>query len=144
MESWNLSFSIPNNLGDVSPACVRIGAFLNEHDAHPRLVYCTQLVFEELATNIIRYAFSDDQRHEISVGVILDNDSVLMTVEDDGEAFDPESWKPDAPASLEEAGMGGRGLLLVRRMSDDFSINRESDRNVCRVRITVPVKNQEQ
>jgi len=138
----HLSFSFPNDLGAVSPACRRIETFLNEHEAHPRLVYCAQLVFEELAANIVEHAFSDDQRHEISVVVILDNDSVRLTVEDDGEAFDPESWKPDAPASLEEAAIGGRGLLLVRRMSDDFSMNREGDRNVCRVRITVPAEKQ--
>ncbi len=144
MGGANLSFSIPNSLEEVTPACCRIETFLNEHDAHPRVVYCTQLVFEELATNIIRHAFSDDQRHEISIGVMLDNDSVRMTVEDDGDAFDPDSWQPDSPGSLEEAELGGRGLLLVRRMSDDFSINRESDRNVCRVKITVPAENKEQ
>lgn len=142
MSGSDLSFSFPNSLGEVSPACRRIEAFLNEHEAHPRLVYCAQLVFEELATNIVRHAFSDDQQHEISVAVILDNDSVRLTVEDDGEAFDPESWKPDAPASLKEAAIGGRGLLLVRRMSDDFSIKRERDRNVCRVRINVPADEQ--
>jgi serine/threonine-protein kinase RsbW len=144
VQSSNLSFSIPNNLAEVSPACLRIQTFLNEHDAHARVVYCTQLVFEELVTNIIQHAFSDDQRHEINIGVMLDNDSVRMTVEDDGDAFDPDCWQPDSPASLEEAGPGGRGLLLVRRMSDDFSMNRESDHNVCRVRIAVPVDNKEQ
>lgn len=138
MGESRLNFTIPNRLEEVTPACQRVEAFLRDRNAHPRVVYCAQLVCEELVTNVIRYGFSDDQRHEIDVALAMDNGDLQVTIEDDGVAFDSESHAAPQPGSLEEADVGGRGLQLVRRMSDDFSMQRENEKNICRVRISPP------
>lgn len=133
-----LQFTIENRLEEVSPACQRVETFLREERAHPRVVYCAQLACEELISNVIRYAFSDDRRHEIEVAVALEDGDLRLTIEDDGNAFDPDSFQPVRATSLDEAPVGGRGLQLVRRMSDHLSVRRENMRNIWQVRIDSP------
>lgn len=59
-----------------------------------------------------------------------------LVITDDGAPFDPlQAPLPERPSGLEEATMGGRGLLLVRRMASQLEYHREQARNVVRILI---------
>src|SRR5262245_60076897 len=76
------------------------------------------LVFEEIVTNIIRYAFADSAEHPILVSFALGHGEVALTFEDDGRPFDPRTAPPpDLDRSLMDASIGGRGIFLVRQMA---------------------------
>jgi len=82
--------------------------------ATPR--YGVELVFEELVANIVRYGSTDARTP--TVRVILDRQprQIVIAIEDDGPAFDPRgSPAPAHPSSLEDAKIGGFGLMLVQR-----------------------------
>ena len=59
---------------------------------------------------------------------------IALTVVDDGMAFDPTTVpEPVRPASLEEARIGGLGLVLVRRFAEELHYERANGCN----RVTV-------
>ena len=55
---------------------------------------------------------------------------VMLTVEDDGPAFDPLSLPaPDLTASLEARRVGGLGVFLVRQVMDSVRYERRDTTN---------------
>jgi anti-sigma regulatory factor (Ser/Thr protein kinase) len=86
-----------------------------EHRLDPelldRLIYCAV----ELFTNIVTHNRPTEGIH---VRLEVREDEAALVIEDDGIAFDPTGVPtPVRPRSLEEAGMGGLGLHLVRQWS---------------------------
>jgi signal transduction histidine kinase len=66
--------------------------------AGPR--YHVELVFEEIASNIVRHAFPTG---DVEVTIAFD-DEIVLTFEDDGVPFDPRKQRaPAMPESIEEA-----------------------------------------
>ncbi len=93
-------------------------------DAEPR--HHVELAFEEIATNIIRHASSSE---DIEVTIAFREDEIVLTFEDNGVPFDPrERPDPASPASLDEAGFGGLGLMIVRKISTRLSYARTPQR----------------
>jgi anti-sigma regulatory factor (Ser/Thr protein kinase) len=106
-------------------------------DAAPR--YHAELVFEEIVANIVRYGAVPGR--ELQVRVTLEGLAamIVLTFEDNGVAFDPSQRTevPVAPKSLEEAQLGGLGLMLVRRAASTLGYQRTADG---RNRLTVTVR----
>lgn len=111
---------------------------LDEFSVKGRARYWVELVFEEIVTNIVRHGYTDERAHEIDVRITCGDGSVVLAVEDDGRPFDPlQRPDPDKPASIEEATVGGLGILLVRKAATGLRYERTSDgRN--RVTVTLP------
>jgi len=104
-------------------------------DGAPR--YNAELVFEEIVDNIVSHGAADGR--ELHVRVTLDTrpDSIILTFEDNGVPFDPRGRPdPEPQKSLEEARIGGFGLMLVRRAAVSFDYQRTAAREN-RVIVTV-------
>jgi anti-sigma regulatory factor (Ser/Thr protein kinase) len=83
-----------------------------------RARYNAELVFEEVVSNVIRHGHAPEI--ELSLSLICEPaaDAIVMTFEDAGPPFDPLAQPlPTLPKTLEEAPLGGLGLLLVRKAS---------------------------
>ena len=92
------------------------------------------LIFDELLTNVIKYAHPGERpgRRLIDVRLALATGDVVIEIEDDGVPFDPtvDSARSDAKdVPLEDRQIGGWGLSLVRRTADAMSYERAGDRN---------------
>ncbi len=97
-----------------------------------------ELCLNELVTNVIHYAYADKGRHEIRVALESNGRELRATVEDDGRPFNPLAKEaPAVPASLEEAGVGGWGIPIVRAIADELSYERRDGRN----RFTIVARN---
>lgn len=80
-----------------------------------------ELVFEEVISNVIRHAGA----HQIEVSLARQAEAIVLTFEDDGEPFDPlQRPTPVPPTSIEEAPLGGLGLLLLRKASTQLRYER--------------------
>jgi anti-sigma regulatory factor (Ser/Thr protein kinase) len=56
--------------------------------------------------------------------------SIVLTFEDDGVPFDPSCRIDPVPAkSLEDAALGGLGLMLVRRATTTLDYRRTADQH---------------
>jgi serine/threonine-protein kinase RsbW len=92
------------------------------------------LAVDEIATNIILYGYGETGRPGvIDVWVDIGNGKLTVTLEDDGEPFDPrQSELPeneDLLRPLEERPVGGLGLYLAFQGVDEFRYERAGGRN---------------
>jgi anti-sigma regulatory factor (Ser/Thr protein kinase) len=102
--------------------------FLAAGGVEPRCIEAIDVVLEELGGNVVRHARPID--HTMVLGVEVHSDRVLVTVEDTGAAFDPTAAPLEPPAtSLAEARTGGRGLRLIRSITQALAHERIDDRN---------------
>ncbi|MDC7291701.1 ATP-binding protein [Blautia schinkii] len=91
---------------------------------------------EEIYVNIAHYAYHPTVG-EATVRCEVGGDPVHVTIQfmDSGKPFDPLA-KPDADTSLtaEERGIGGLGILMVKRSMDQVDYAYESGKNILTIR----------
>ncbi len=88
------------------------------------------LILEEIAANIISYAYADDRNHEILIQAALAQGTLIIEVEDDGSPFNPLLVPPpDLCLPLEQMPVGGRGLHLVRTLTESIVYERTGKKN---------------
>ena len=69
------------------------------------------------------------EAHEIAVRLGHQGKDVVLEIEDDGIAFDPTEGEPPPLATLESTRIGGWGMRIVRRFSDEVRYRRIDGRN---------------
>jgi len=88
------------------------------------------LCIVELVSNIVSHSYRR-RPGEIRLELALGRGVAILTVVDDGPAFDPLSVPaPVVPASLDEATIGGFGIHLVRSSADACEYERRQGKNV--------------
>lgn len=95
-------------------------------------VFEINLALEELITNIIFYAYTDELEHRILLNFVKSGNKLTITLIDNGKAFDPiEAEVPvDINKPLEERKIGGLGIHLVKKLMDDVSYCRKDNKNI--------------
>jgi serine/threonine-protein kinase RsbW len=134
-----LNLTVPNSLQGLKMGLDTLGEWLTRAHLGQEVENRAFLVFEEIVTNIIRYGFDDSLAHEIKVAVLLKSAELTLTFDDDGRPFDPRSAPhPEPHRSLEKAPIGGRGLLLVRKLAKRLDYERtQNGRN--RLTVVIPL-----
>lgn len=126
----------PGTLAGFKDAARALGDILDGRPLESDLRYDVELVFDELAANIVRHAHPTD---EVEMEITFDGE-ITMTFEDDGVAFDPRLQPaPPAPATIAEARVGGLGLVLVRKICSRIDyVRTPQGRNRLAVAIPIP------
>lgn len=96
--------------------------------------YKLRLAVDEIATNIIVHGYQEAGRSgEISVEATVEETKLIIAIEDTGVAYDPTQHhlpsENELSSSLDERAMGGLGIYLVLEGVDEFSYQRNGDRN---------------
>jgi sigma-B regulation protein RsbU (phosphoserine phosphatase) len=95
-----------------------------------------ELIAEELLTNVIRAAGTAEPKPWVTLELALTQADIVMTVCDNGPAFDPLSREaPNLDVDIAERDVGGLGIHLVRGLATDCRYARIDDHNVLRVRL---------
>ena len=90
-----------------------------------------KIIADEMISNIVAHAYLDDAEHEIELRVEVAGRRLVVTLVDDGVPFDPLTVpSPDTRRALEDRGVGGLGIHLVRNLVDEAHYRRLVDRNV--------------
>ncbi len=96
-----------------------------------RDLFRLELVLLEVVANIIEYAYSDTNEHEIVVALQHWKNIVNVQVEDDGLPFDLlQQPQIELPDRLEKAREGGLGIPLIRYYTDECYYYRADRKNV--------------
>lgn len=134
-DSDRLSITLANDLSELARLTERVEGFARINRLSEKMVFQVNLALEELITNVIKFGFPHDVRtHLIDVDLSLVGDELVITVEDDGVAFDPFSVEePDVELSAEEREVGGLGVHLVRSFFTRCEYERREGKNVTRV-----------
>lgn len=97
-----------------------------------------ELALEEIFLNVASYAVEDGRLPTARVSLERQGEDVVLTIEDDGPAFDPLSVAPaDTTLPLEERQVGGLGIHLVRQTMDAVDYARTEGRNRLSMRCRV-------
>jgi anti-sigma regulatory factor (Ser/Thr protein kinase) len=93
------------------------------------LMFKVRLVLEELVLNLIEHG-TGSPKGRIDLRIDIEPARVVLTLEDDGDPFDPRSAPPfDKTRPLEERSPRGMGIQLVRSMSQEIAYERLGTRN---------------
>ena len=134
--SERLSLHMTNSPAELGAVMRAAEGFLQRHGQAERTVYLVTLVMEEVLTNIIKYAYEDEDEHVIGIELTLGEQDVLITTEDDGREFDPLSVPPPRiSGDIEDLQPGGLGIHLIRNLSHSVEYVRTDRLNRFAVRV---------
>jgi len=123
--------SVKNDIQEIDKANQLFSGFAEQHSISRDICRKVNMVFDELLSNIISYAYADDEEHQIDIRIDLTDERLTITISDDGIPFNPyASAVPDTALSIAERDIGGVGIHLVRSVMDEVSYKRRIDRNV--------------
>lgn len=130
-ETHLLEIHIVNDAKEIDRINEEFNGFLEKRGIPSAFNYRFNVTFDELLSNIISYAYTDDDEHSIDIKIELSGDRLVVTISDDGIPYNPLSTAaPDTSLSVEEREAGGLGVHLVRNLMDDVSYQRKVDKNV--------------
>ena len=100
----------------------------------------TNLALEEVFSNIVAYAYEDRQEGFIKISIIPPvNDALVLRIEDNGRPFNPlEAAEPELVYDLENCGIGGLGIHLVKKLMDHVSYDYREYKNVFEMKKAIP------
>ena len=134
----SLSLKIGNDLNELAVLCREVHNFLEDEKVPAAPVYKIDLSIEEMLTNVIKYSYDDNDRHEISVYLQIDPDRILLEMRDDGHEFNPlEAPLSDLSDEIELRRVGGMGIHLTRAMVDAISYLRDGNTNMVAVSVNI-------
>lgn len=127
-----------NTAGDLAATLERADAFLDSLALPTEIGYKVKLILEEMLTNIVKYAFSDEEAHRVGVGLIADDTELTLEFVDDGHPFDPLAVpQPRLKNSILQCREGGLGIHLVRQTADAMAYRRDEDKNIVTVTVRI-------
>jgi sigma-B regulation protein RsbU (phosphoserine phosphatase) len=129
----------PATTAGFADAVTALRAILDARTLSARHRHDVQIVFDEVATNIVKYGRATGAVD----AVIRFGDETTLTFEDDGIAFDPRA-QPAPPAATRRADLriGGLGLVIVRDLCTKVDYERTADQRN-RLTLSIPVLEQD-
>jgi serine/threonine-protein kinase RsbW len=112
----------------ISALTGQVAEFLDTGGVDARAVHHVALVLDELLTNVASYGGTIDA--PVSVRLTILPDRVSAEIVDGGMMFDPRVERNvDLSASVEDRSIGGMGLLLVARVTENLTYERTGEAN---------------
>lgn len=113
------------------PELVAAVEAMGEQDGWPgELTFRVSLVIDELAQNVVDYAYQD-RPGDVEVAVTDREEDILIEIIDEGIPFDPltQAPEPDLTSSVEDRPIGGLGVHFTKTLMDNVEYCRESGKN---------------
>ena len=124
------TFKQEANIDNYDELCSWIEKTRAEWNISKELANKIDICVEEIFANILHYAYSD------KVGVFevefkKTEDNIILEFQDEGVVFNPLD-KPDPNLHLppEKKALGGLGIYLTKKMSNDVVYKRENNKNI--------------
>jgi serine/threonine-protein kinase RsbW len=116
-----------------------LAAFWASNQLPEDAIFDFNLSLDEVFTNIVQHGYTDLLDHEIDIELLLENGTVVITVEDEGVPFNPlDVPEADVTLPLHERSIGGLGIFLVRKLMDEIEYSRSGNRNRLVMKKKVP------
>ena len=87
------------------------------------------VIIEEIFSNIVRFAFEDQQEHIIEVRLNYSDSQIEIEIIDDGIAFNPLEYHLGPLSDPATSDAGGMGLTLIRAFASNIFYQRVSGKN---------------
>ncbi|WP_206860336.1 ATP-binding protein [Lysobacter changpingensis] len=130
-----IRITVPNELVRLRDLTAAVDAVLDTNAVAREVRDDVRLIAEEIVANAIEHGGCDAQT-EIIVDITSRGEHLQIEFRDCGRAFDPLTVAPpELDADIDERGVGGLGLHLVRELAENLSYTREEPYNVLRVTV---------
>ena len=89
------------------------------------------LALEEAFSNVLSYGFRKHTGRFMKIAITTAQGALNVRVEDDGTPFNPLNAKePTLQYDIENCGIGGLGIDLIKKVMDDVRYERYRNKNV--------------
>ena len=116
--------SEPRQLGRIERGIV---SRLKAENYGERFSFAIRLAVEEAVINAMKHGNHMHEARKVTVTYSVDSEQVRISVEDEGEGFDPNSV-PDPTTDENLLKPSGRGLMLIRAYMDEVQFNEKCNR----------------
>ena len=125
-----IALTVRNDVAELVRLNTCLEQFWKENRLPEEIAGDVALALEEVFLNVVLHGFTDNAEHAIVVRLAVEKGFMTLTVEDDGIPFNPlDAPPPDIESPLEERGIGGLGIHLVRQVMDRIEYVREGNIN---------------
>ncbi|MEG0272968.1 MAG: MATE family efflux transporter [Hydrogenoanaerobacterium sp.] len=114
VEAMQLNISIANNLEAVVGVSEKVYTFCKDQGIDARRTHHLSLCVEEMARNVVQYAFSDQKEHFIDIRIVREGEQMTFRMRDDGSPFNPLKKLSEADVDPTQ----NIGINLIRALSD--------------------------
>lgn len=120
------------DIGGLEIARLQARQFLENNAVDEHTVAGVELIIEEAVTNTLRYGYevTDAEEHMVELDLQIEPHEVRLLIVDDAKPFDP--MDTDAillPETLDDAQVGGLGLLMIRNTASSMAYERRDGFN---------------
>ncbi|MBC2745053.1 MAG: SpoIIE family protein phosphatase, partial [Desulfosarcina sp.] len=125
---------LKNDIREISRIIDAITQIADSVSCPSVVVHDVTLAMEEIFSNIVFYGFGDDLNHNITFHMVIEEDALIMTLQDEGIPFNPlnvQIGRRGRP--LEERDKGGMGIILAKNLMDQMEYRREQGKNILRM-----------
>jgi sigma-B regulation protein RsbU (phosphoserine phosphatase) len=110
---------------------LELEAELHGHGVDRDTLHEVRLVAEEILSNALTHGCHSTFGVAVAAAYEVEDDRVRLSFEDDGSPFDPLAQNlPDLDLPIEQRGIGGLGVLLVRELGRDVRYQRRNGLNL--------------
>ncbi len=121
---------LANELGELERIKSALDELCDDFNITPKIGLEINLALEEAFTNIVNYAFRDEEKHSIELLIVADFQKLVMTLVDDGIAYDPtQNKEPQLDLPVHDRPVGGLGVFLIKKLMDGVEYRREAGKN---------------
>ena len=136
-----LRFSLAPELSDIGNLFRMVETFGEANELPEPKVYVVNLMLDELVTNLVMHGNSNGGTLRANIRLEVGESGITLTVEDDGQPFDPTAAEaPDVDAALEDRQVGKLGLHFVKSLADHVSYRLEDGRNLLTINVETDTK----
>jgi sigma-B regulation protein RsbU (phosphoserine phosphatase) len=120
-----------NNIADIALMSEFVENLCDENQLPMDVCFNLNLALEEAVSNVIKYAYPENEEHEIILKVNKKDNGFIFELTDTGTPFDPTK-KEDADVTLsaEERPIGGLGIFLIKKIMRAVEYKRVDDKNI--------------
>ncbi|ARN73172.1 ATP-binding protein [Oceanicoccus sagamiensis] len=124
-------FQISNTLSELTTLQATLQQYFDHNHIDKDAAGELLLVTEELVVNIINYGYQDQAPHKIAINLSLTAQQLSITFTDDARPFNPLAQNaPELGLPSEEAAIGGLGIPLITKLSDQQHYEYKDGHNI--------------
>lgn len=128
------TLSVPSSTRYLS----KVRRFVEDHarDAHLEAEAIEQfkIAVDEACTNVIKHAYRGDEKQQIDLAIIVDDDRFTVRIRDEGRSFRPQMYtEPDILKFAENRRAGGFGVHIMRSLMDKVEYRKKGKVNEVRL-----------
>lgn len=118
-EAESFDTSLDNNINNAALISEQLTKFAREHNVPERESQIVGLAAEEIVGNIITYGYKHNHKNYIDISLKKINDTLLLSIRDDGLPFDPTKYEFDNDENYSTS-----GIQLISQLTDKMTYMR--------------------